>query len=395
MDFIFVGLLEDWNLKVGSTAKNIALELSLHHRVLYVNKSLDRKTIAQEKDNPFIQQHAALLKNKQNSLFEVQKNLWSFYPPSILESLNWIPWDFLFLALSRINSKRLAKDVQDAAQQLSFKDYIVFNDNEIFKTFYLKELLQPKLYIYFSRDNLLGVPYWKKHGAKIEPMHIAKSDLAMANSVYLSNYCRQFNPESYYIGQGCDLAHFNYSADYEKPDEVKALKGPIIGYVGAIVSLRIDHEAIEAIGRHASEWNIVLVGPEDDFFAKSPLHSYKNVHFLGKKPLSDLPAYISSFDVCINPQLLNEVTIGNYPLKVDEYLAMGKPTVVTRTEATQIFEDCVYVADQPADYPRLIETALREDSLALQEKRVNMAKSHTWTNTVECMFTAIDKATAH
>ncbi|HAI83429.1 MAG TPA: glycosyl transferase family 1, partial [Chitinophagaceae bacterium] len=81
------------------------------------------------------------------------------------------------------------------------------------------------------------------------------------------------------------------------------------------------------------EWSLVLVGPEDEAFKQSALHQLPNVHFLGSKQPEALPEYVAAFDVCINPQLLNEVTIGNYPRKVDEYLAMGKPVVATQTEA--------------------------------------------------------------
>jgi teichuronic acid biosynthesis glycosyltransferase TuaH len=395
MDFIFVGLLEDWNLNIGSNAKNIALQLSLHHRVLYVNKPLDRKTLSKENKDDLILKHIELVKKKQDSLFEAQHNLWYYYPPTTLESINWVPSDMLFSILNKSNSKKLAADIKLAADRLGFKDYIIFNDNEMFRAFYLKEFLKPKLYIYYSRDNLLGVPYWKKHGTSIEPKHIAKSDIALANSIYLSNYCKRYNPNSYYIGQGCNISQFDYSATYEKPDDIKNIKGPIIGYVGAIVALRIDMKIIEVIARARPDWSIVLVGPEDETFTKSNLHELINVYFLGKKKLDSVPSYLSSFDVCINPQLLNEVTIGNYPLKVDEYLAMGKPTVITKTEAAATFEDCVYIANRPEDYPILIEQALKEDSKELQQKRVKMAKSHSWENSVEKMYQVIDKIVSH
>ncbi|MFC7669776.1 glycosyltransferase [Hymenobacter humi] len=52
---------------------------------------------------------------------------------------------------------------------------------------------------------------------------------------------------------------------------------------------------------------------------------------------------MSYFDVCTNPQAVNEVTIGNYPLKIDEYLAMGKPVVATATRAMDMFADYVYL----------------------------------------------------
>jgi glycosyltransferase involved in cell wall biosynthesis len=59
--------------------------------------------------------------------------------------------------------------------------------------------------------------------------------------------------------------------------------------------------------------------------------------FLGAQDVNRLPEYIKA-DVCINPQLLNETTKGNYPRKIDEYLAMGKPVVATKTIAMDILK---------------------------------------------------------
>ena len=56
-----------------------------------------------------------------------------------------------------------------------------------------------------------------------------------------------------------------------------------------------------------------------------------NVHFLGAKKTDELASYMEHFDVCINPQVVNDLTIGNYPRKIDEYLAMGKAVVATDT----------------------------------------------------------------
>ena len=98
--------------------------------------------------------------------------------------------------------------------------------------------------------------------------------------------------------------------------------------------------------------------------------------------MEQLPHFVRSFDVCINPQLVNLLTIGNYPLKVDEYLAMGKPVVATRTKTMEMFEDYTYLADKPADYPSLIEKALGENNEELQKRRINFAAMHTWENSV-------------
>jgi glycosyltransferase involved in cell wall biosynthesis len=188
---------------------------------------------------------------------------------------------------------------------------------------------------------------------------------------------------------------FDASKHYEIADDIKNIPHPIVGYIGAISSLRIDEKIIQVIAKSFPDFRIVLVGPEDDFFTKSSLHQLSNVVFLGKKPLSSLPGYISCFDVCINPQLINEITIGNYPLKVDEYLAMGKPVVATTTHAMKIFEDVVYTADSAEEYPPLILKALEEDNDIKTQQRIATARSHTWKHSVDQLALAIQNVKAH
>src|SRR5690606_29560760 len=132
--------------------------------------------------------------------------------------------------------------------------------------------------------------------------------------------------------------------ELDRPDELKNISEPIIGYIGSISSVRLDINIIKNLAVNNPEWTIVLVGPQDEEFKESDIHRIKNIFFIGPKAIKDLPAYIKSFDVCINPQTLNILTIGNYPRKIDEYLAVGKPVVATATEAMKEFEDYVFLA---------------------------------------------------
>lgn len=391
MDIIITGL-QAWYTEIGSNCKSIALELSRDHRVLYINMPVDRITAARESNNPHIRKHLDIIRKKgQPDLIPIGPNLWNYYPHHKLESANWLPWTWLFKMFCRINGKRFAADIRKAAALMGFRDYILFNDNDIFRSFYLKDLLKPKVYIYYSRDNLVAMPYWKKHGKTIEPLHIAKADIAAANSLFLANYLRQYNTNSHYIGQGCNLSLFDPTIPHPVPKDMPASPGPIIGYIGAIISLRIDIEILLHIAKTRPDWNIVLVGPEDQFFETSSLHGIPNVHFLGRKDIKELPAYVAWFDVCINPQLINDVTIGNYPLKVDEYLAMGKPVVATHTETMETFGDCVYLAKKPEDYPGLIDLALSENNPPLAQKRIDLARGHTWPASVNKLYSLIEK----
>jgi glycosyltransferase involved in cell wall biosynthesis len=382
---------QQWYTDIGSTCKNVAHEFAKNNRVLYINSPLDRKTLLKQKDDINIKKHLDIIRTNSKQVFEVEKNIWNYYPARILESINWIPFTRVFSAVNRINNKRFAADIKEAAELMGFKDFILFNDNDIFRGFYLKEYLKPKLYIYCNRDNLLGVDYWKKHGIELEAKLIAKSDITVANSHSLTEYSLQHNANSHYFGMGCNIELFNGRKKFDVPEDMKNIPHPIIGYVGVLTSLRIDVDMIKAIAKANPSYSVVLVGPYDLLKNKAELDEISNIYFLGKKPVDALPAYMQYMDVCINPQMINDITIVNYPLKIDEYLSMGKPVVATKTKAMEMFKDYIYLAENAEDCPALVEEALANDNDELREERMQLAASHTWEIAVEKIYSAINK----
>lgn len=384
LDFIIIGQ-QPWDTEIGSNCKNIAIELSKHHRVLYINSPLDRISLLRNKKDHKIIKRLNVIKRKEEGLIKIKENLWNFYPDCMVESINWLNSQALFNWFNFRNNKKLASSIKKAITKLSFEDFILFNDNEMFKGFYLQDILKPRVSSYYSRDYMIAVDYWKKHGETIEPQLIAKSDLCFANSTYLADYCKKYNKKSFYVGQGCDLAEFQNPENLKYPEDLKKISGKIIGYVGSLNSLRLDINVITKIAENYPDYSIVLVGPEDDDFKRSNLHHLVNVYFLGQKPVNALPAYVSAFDVCINPQIVNDVTIGNYPRKIDEYLSLGKPIVATATKTMEVFKEHVYLAESANDYINLIKLALEEDSSVLAKNRIEFVSSHTWENSVNAM----------
>ncbi|MEX8546006.1 MAG: glycosyltransferase [Mucilaginibacter sp.] len=171
--------------------------------------------------------------------------------------------------------------------------------------------------------------------------------------------------------------------------ELTNIAKPIIGYVGALSSTRLDIGLLAFIAIANPDWSIVLIGPEDNGFLESRLHQIKNIIFLGLKEASVLPDYINNIDVCINPQAVNEITIGNYPRKIDEYLALGKPVVAIETEGMLMFKDYTYLAETKEQFVKLVELALAEDSVEKQQARIEFAFSHSWENSVEKIYKEI------
>ncbi len=388
-DILVVGL-QSLDSKIGSNCVNIAHEFAKNNRVLYVNYALDRITRLKNKKDPFIKKRINILNSKEDELVQVNDNLWNLYPRVVLESINQIRPRFLFDYLNKKNSFRFAKTISQSLDKLEFNNFILFNDSDFYRSFYLKEYLKPLLYVYYTRDNMVATSYFRKHGLRYESRLMAKAELVTANSIYLQNQAKKFNTNAHYVGQGCDLSLFKEIKTRKIPKDLQKIPKPIIGYTGALKSSRLDINLLIKIAQQKPGHSIVLVGPEDKAFKNCKLHTLQNVHFLGSKKIEELPSYLTGFDVAINPQRINELTIGNYPRKIDEYLAMGKPVVATKTETMQAFEKHVYLAAGIDDYIEKIELALKENSEKEQKERVSFAQTHTWENSVNKIYKAIN-----
>lgn len=393
LDILIIGQ-QAWDTGIGSNCKNIAVELSKTNRVLYVNSPLDRITRLKARGDVDVIKRLDVIKHKESGLVEVQHNLWIFYPDCMVESINWINNTAVFDFFNKRNNKKFSESILRALKMLNFEKYILFNDGEIFKGFYAGHFLHPLLRIYYVRDFLTGVPYWRKHGSRLEPLLIRNSDLCLCNSQYLTLYCREYNPNSFNIGQGVDIDDL-VDIRATKPEDLEPIKGKIIGYVGALSSARLDIEILVHIALNFPTYSLVLIGYEDNEFSFSKLHNMSNVYFLGQKPTTVISSYISNFDVCINPQLVNDITLGNYPRKIDEYLLFGKPVVATKTVSMEIFKDYVHLAETKDEYIEFISNALQSDNKDLQKWRIDFAKTHTWAKSVGEMFQHIQQTLSH
>jgi len=392
-DIVVVGLAA-LDSRIGSNVINLAHEFAKNNRVLYVNYPIDRFTMWRDKNDSVVQNRVQRMKSDEPNLVKLEDNFWTLYPATVLESISQLPANWLFDILNKINNKRLAREVNKAIKRLVFTDIIVFNDTDMFRSFYLKENIGAKTYVYYTRDNMIAVDFWKTQGIRIEAALMAKSDLVVANSTYLAELAQQFNPNSFYVGQGCDVSIFDKKLIATPPIDIEpilALKKPIVGYIGVLFNLRLDIEVLEFLAKSRPDYSFVFVGPEDEAFSASELHQQSNVFFLGSKQMEELPAYLNYFDVALNPQKLNEVTIGNYPRKIDEYLAMGKPTVATKTEAMSVFAEYTYLAVTKEDYLALVDLALKENSPEKEKAREKFARGHTWEANVNEIYKRIEQ----
>lgn len=387
-DFIITGL-QSWDIPVGSNAIDIAKEMSRHNRVLYVNSPLDHMTILRKNPSPETIYRLSVYRGQKETIRHISDNLWVLDFPFSVWSVNGLPDGLIFDFFNKINNRKIFSYVKEVAETLGFKDVIHFIDNDIYRSFYSKEYLSPALSVYYRRDNLHPFAYWRKHVQRLEPLLIAKSDLVVCNSPQLANFARKFNTKSYDVGQGVDLSAYSTEQSFDVPEDMQRISKPRIGYIGDINSLRLDPDLLYELAKNKPDYSFIMIGREDKVFQTHILHSLKNVYFLGSISKDKVPTYMSTLDVCLNPQAVNEITIGNYPRKVDEYLALGKPVVATKTDTMELFKEHTYLCTNAMEYMEAVDQALGEQTKEISEKRITFARSHSWEYNVNRIYSKI------
>lgn len=378
MDFIITSL-QSWDIKIGSTIKNTAMEIAKKNRVLYVNPAIDYASYLR----------GARISDKR--LRQVHPNLWVADVPFLIHSVGPLP-PLLFNQLNHRNNRKIGKFIVKTALKLGFHNYIHLIDTDLFRSLHLKEYIHPSVSIYYRRDYVIGVPYWRKNGPRCEETLVRQSDIVLTNSSYFAGQLRAWNPDVHVINTGVNLKLYDATKHWEKPAELQTITSPIIGYTGFITESRLDSELLYTLAQRHTEYSFVFVGPEDEYFQNHPLHMLKNVLFTGHKEVQELPGYIQHFDVCINPQKVNPITEGNYPLKVDEYLAMGKPVVATSTHTMRdIFARHTHLATSTEEWGKTLRIAIAESkNTESMQARIAFAHTHSWEESVKSIYQIIE-----
>lgn len=248
-----------------------------------------------------------------------------------------------------------------------------------------------KAVVYQSQDNIRALEtYLRKHGNDAEVIAVQNAHLSIATSKQLQKDLTQLSGKKVeYLPNAADYDLFKtaFTEKPKMPEDLEKIAHPIIGYTGNICH-RIDYDLIQAICLSHPDKNLVMVGPRNHYgHTNIDLDAIPNLHFLGSKRLEQLPSYLAHFDVLILPFLINEVTRSIYPLKINEYLASGKPVVATPfSEDIQSFKNWISLEQDHQRFSTAIQQELEEDSPEKSKKRNEVASENTWENRAEIFW---------
>ncbi|MEO0097987.1 MAG: glycosyltransferase [candidate division WOR-3 bacterium] len=236
----------------------------------------------------------------------------------------------------------------------------------------------------FCKEKQLG--YYSKLQRKL----VAKADLILISAQKLKEDIINLKPEAKiaFLPNGVDFDFFYQNGwNAPPPPDLEKLPRPIIGFVGSLFSW-IDTNLIFAAAKSFPQASVVLVGPMRDIrIPKLP-----NIHLLGPKPYSLIPAYINNFDVCLIPFIADPLSDKVDPIKVYEYLSLGKPVVACNLQELEKTKELIYLSNNEKDFIRSIAEALKETKDDdLKERRIKYAQENSWKIRVSELLTIVGK----
>jgi GT2 family glycosyltransferase/glycosyltransferase involved in cell wall biosynthesis len=183
-----------------------------------------------------------------------------------------------------------------------------------------------------------------------------------------------------------------FSAPVEIARELDGLPRPIVGYVGAIAAW-FDYDLMRDVIVARPQYSFVFVGAlglEQHVIGEeiARFRELPNVRLLGHKSYQELPAYVSGFDVCTIPFVINEVTRSTDPVKIYEYFSLGRPVVTTPMPELSDRLDLLYVGATPEEFARQLDAAVAEHG-ELSARRRAYAAANTWSDRVRTIDAAV------
>lgn len=300
-------------------------------------------------------------------LRRIDSRLWAFAPPSVPLGR--------FAPIKRANDRKLQQAVLAIMPEFGERSIYLW----ICATRHgpaLRRLFPRVPCVYHGIDLML-----QGNEARAAEMLSRQSDLVLGSSAAIVRHLAEWHDDVVLFPNGWKFS--TCAEELTTPADLEGIPRPRIGIVG-FLNRNLDYQLISRIADSFPN-PVVLIGgavtdllPEDRR-ALRELLARKNVFALGPKPLARVPSYIFGMDVCLAPYKQSERIFGSDPLKVYQYLALGKPVVSSDVEALHAIDGLVRIARNHEEFSAAVALELSDSSESrLREQRMAFAASTTW-----------------
>lgn len=379
MDIICVGFPPYEGDYTKSTVE-LMRQLARRHRVLYVEYAYTWKDVllgilgknTKAPVSRILRLSPALVLHPQAR----GQSLWVLTPPPMIPT-NFSKNEIVYKLLMRWNGWLMKRAIQKATSAIGFETPVVLNAFAPAWGLALHHQLHETKCFYYCYDDIANCPWVHVHGPRLEQRFIPMVDAVIVSSDGLHRSKSALAKQCFTIKNGVNDLFF-------QPSLSSASSSCIVGYVGSIDS-RIDFRLLVEWATLRTDMTLHLVGPVvadkpqvAQWIAK--LQALPNVIFQGPKSPEEVVAAMRNWQVGIIPFVKNAQTAAIYPMKINEYLAMGLAVVSTRFAPLDDFEGVVFFTeDSSQNFVSCVDQAIISNGDYQQkQKRQAFARQNTW-----------------
>ncbi|MDX2003148.1 MAG: glycosyltransferase [Chitinophagales bacterium] len=360
---IVIWAFPSWKGDYLKSTVELAKELAVNNKVLYIDYAHTIKDRVQGKSN-------AVNPSLRKERLANGASIHILTLPAIIP-FNWTNSQAIYELIESVNFQIIQHTVRKATDALGFQQAIIINAFNPFFHKAAKKLFPNQPYLYYCYDNIDVATWAKKHGSRLEQQTMNEADAVVFSSQALKTH-KQYNIPAYVVNNGVDLRNFQQVTTPPNKDKV------IVGYVGSVDD-RLDYDLLTYIISNHPQWEFQFIG-RIMCQAAWELERYRNVRLLGAKPAHELPGLMAQFSVGIIPFIRNEFTSNIYPMKVNEYLAIGLPVVMTDFAVLADLNELVMIATDKATFENAIDNALLQNDEETMALRKAKAYKNSWEN---------------
>ncbi|HJT32844.1 MAG TPA: glycosyltransferase [Pirellulales bacterium] len=232
-------------------------------------------------------------------------------------------------------------------------------------------------WVYYCVDDFSQWP-GLEHAAldAMEREMVERADVIIAVSEVLRERIGRWGRHSLLLTHGVDLRQWSDETPSSLPRVLERFEPPFIVFWG-LIDQRIDVDVVRTTAAKLERGTIVLIGPDQN--AAPRLWASSRVARIPAQNYDDLPALARAASVLIMPYVDAPVTRAMQPLKLKEYLATGKPTVVTDLPSVREWNDCLDIATSPDEFADAVKLRLQSGLSERQRLARQRLSDECWT----------------
>ncbi len=249
--------------------------------------------------------------------------------------------------------------------------------------------LPAERWVYYCVDDFAGWPGYD--GATMQRMErdlVPKMDVTIAASEKLALQLSRIGANPTILTHGVDVSAWSSATKETLPNELSDLATPIVLFWG-VIDRRMDTEWIRALSDQMTEGTIVLLGPCED-----PHPALRRLPRVTIKPPvkhERLASLALIADVLIMPYVDAAVTQAMQPLKLNEYLATGKPVVVRRLPATSSWVDACDVCSDSVTFAKMVLARIKSGLPTCQSTSRRRLALESWDSKAVAFKKLVDE----